>query len=75
LRHGEPVAPPALAAAGDAGDVSRLLRRIDGRGTGADRRRELSTATTATIDFTEALARATVDADRGFRHPGRAGRP
>lgn len=57
-------ASAALDAAGDTENVTRLLRRIDQRGTGADRQRMWWAGTEAASDFTDALAYATLAAGR-----------
>jgi carboxylate-amine ligase len=53
-------ATAALDAAGDTDHVTRLLRRVDERGTGADRQRTLWAGAEASIGFAEALASATL---------------
>ena len=58
---------PALRDYGDAETVTRLLRRLDDRGTGADRQRTLFTHAASTPAFITALARATLS---GYQ-PGR----
>jgi len=51
---------PALSDHGDTETITRLLRRLDDRGTGADRQRALFTSAAATPAFITALARATL---------------
>ena len=51
---------PALSDHGDTDTVTRLLHRLDQRGTGADRQRALFTSAASTRAFIKALARATV---------------
>ena len=51
---------PALSDRGDTATVTRLLRRLDDRGTGADRQRALFTSAASTPAFITALARATL---------------
>jgi glutamate---cysteine ligase / carboxylate-amine ligase len=51
---------PALSDHGDTETVTRLLRRLDDRGTGADRQRALLTSGLSTPAFITALARATL---------------
>ena len=58
---------PALSDHGDAETITRLLRRLDDRGTGADRQRALFTSAASTPAFITALARATLS---GYE-PGR----
>ena len=58
---------PALSDHGDTETVTRLLRRLDDRGTGADRQRALFTSAPSTPAFITALARATLS---GYE-PGR----
>ena len=62
---------PALRDHGDTETVTRLLRRLDDRGTGADRQRALFTSAASTPAFITALARATLS---GYE-PGRWRRP
>ena len=62
---------PALSDHGDTQTVTRLLRRLDDRGTGADRQRALFTRTESTPAFITALARATLSS----HEPGRWPRP
>ena len=62
---------PALSDHGDTETVTRLLRRLDDRGTGADRQRALFTSAASTPAFITALARATLS---GYE-PGRQRRP
>jgi glutamate---cysteine ligase / carboxylate-amine ligase len=49
---------PALNDRGDAQTISRLLRRLDQQGTGADRQRALFASGASSPAFTRALARA-----------------
>ena len=58
---------PALRGHGDTQTVTRLLRRLDDRGTGADRQRALFTHAASTPAFITALAHATLS---GYQ-PGR----
>ncbi len=62
---------PALRDHGDTETITRLLRRLDDRGTGADRQRALFTRGVSTPAFITALARATLS---GYE-PGRWRRP
>ena len=62
---------PALSDHGDTETVTRLLRRLDQRGTGADRQRALFTSAASTPAFITALARATLSS----HEPGRSRRP
>ncbi len=62
---------PALRDHGDAETITRLLYRLDDRGTGADRQRALFTSAASTPAFIKALARATLS---GYE-PGRWRRP
>ena len=62
---------PALRDHGDAETVTRLLRRLDDRGTGADRQRALFTSAASTPAFITALARATLSG----HEPGRWRQP
>ena len=62
---------PALSDHGDAETVTRLLRRLDDRGTGADRQRALFTSAASTPAFIKALARATLSS----HEPGHWRRP
>ena len=62
---------PALSDHGDTETVTGLLRRLDDRGTGADRQRALFTSGISTPAFITALARATLS---GYE-PGRWRRP
>ena len=62
---------PALSDHGDTETITRLLRRLDQRGTGADRQRALFTSAASTPAFITALARATLS---GYE-PGRQRRP
>ncbi len=58
---------PALSDHGDTETVTTLLRRLDQRGTGADRQRALFTSAASTPAFITALARATLSG----HEPGR----
>ena len=58
---------PALRDHGDTETVTRLLGRLDDRGTGADRQRALFTSAASPPAFITALARATLS---GYE-PGR----
>jgi glutamate---cysteine ligase / carboxylate-amine ligase len=51
---------PALKDHGDAETITGLLRRLEDRGTGADRQRALFTSGVSTPAFVTALARATL---------------
>jgi len=62
---------PALSEHGDTETITRLLRRLDDRGTGADRQRALFTSTASTPAFITALARETLSC----HEPGRWRRP
>ena len=62
---------PALRDHGDTETITRLLHRLDQRGTGADRQRALFTSAASTPAFITALARATLS---GYQ-PGRWRRP
>ncbi len=62
---------PALSDHGDTQTITRLLRRLDDRGTGADRQRALFTSAASTPTFITALARATLSG----HEPGRWHRP
>ena len=62
---------PALSDHGDTQIITGLLRRLDDRGTGADRQRALFTSAASTPAFITALARATLS---GYE-PGRWRRP
>ena len=62
---------PALRDHGDTETITRLLRRLDDRGTGADRQRALFTSAASPPAFITALARATLS---GYE-PGRWRRP
>ena len=62
---------PALSDRGDAQTITGLLRRLDDRGTGADRQRALFASAGSAPGFTEALARATLSGDE----PARGGQP
>ncbi len=62
---------PALRDHGDTETITRLLRRLDQRGTGADCQRALFASVASTPAFITALARATLS---GYE-PGRWRRP
>ncbi len=62
---------PALRDHGDTETITRLLRRLDQRGTGADRQRALFTSAASTPAFITALARETLSG----HEPGRQQRP
>ena len=62
---------PALSDHGDTETITRLLHRLDQRGTGADRQRALFTSGVSTPAFITALARATLSS----HEPGRWRRP
>ena len=62
---------PALSDRGDAQTITELLRRLDDRGTGADRQRALFASAGSAPGFVEALARATLSGDE----PARGGQP
>jgi glutamate---cysteine ligase / carboxylate-amine ligase len=64
---------PALSDHGDTETITGLLRRLDDRGTGADRQRTLFTSGISTPAFITALARATLSGDEPGRQ--RAGAP
>ena len=51
---------PALSDHGDTETITRLLHRLDQRGTGADRQRAFFTSAASTPAFITALARATM---------------
>ena len=55
---------PALSDHDDTETVTRLLRRLDDRGTGADRQRALFTSAASPSAFVTALARATLSRPR-----------
>ena len=59
---------PALSDSGDTQTVTGLLRRLDDRGTGADRQRALFASTGSVPAFVQALARATLSGDELARH-------
>ena len=63
---------PALRDHGDTETVTRLLRRLDDRGTGADRQRALFTRAASPPAFITALARATLSGHEPghWRRPG-----
>ena len=58
---------PALRDHGDTETITRLLHRLDDRGTGADRQRALFTSAASTPAFIKALARATLSGDERGR--------
>ena len=62
---------PALSDHGDTETITRLLHRLDDRGTGADRQRALFTSAASPPAFITALARATLSG----HEPGRWRRP
>ena len=62
---------PALRDHGDTETITRLLRRLDQQGTGADRQRALFTSAASTPAFITALGRATLSG----HEPGRRRRP
>ena len=62
---------PALSDHGDTETITRLLRRLEDRGTGADRQRALFASGVSTPGFITALARETLS---GYE-PGRWRRP
>ncbi len=62
---------PALSDHGDTQIITDLLRRLDQRGTGADRQRALFTSAASTPAFITALARETLSG----HEPGRRRRP
>jgi glutamate---cysteine ligase / carboxylate-amine ligase len=62
---------PALSDRGDAQTITGLLRRLDDRGTGADRQRALFASAGSAAGFVEALARATLSGDE----PAGGGQP
>ena len=69
---------PALSDRGDAQTITALLRRLDDRGTGADRQRALFASAGSAPRFVEALARATLSGDepaRGAQPNARSERP
>jgi len=62
---------PALTDHGDTETVTRLLRRLDDRGTGADRQRAVFTGGLSTPAVITALARATLSGyEPGRQRPG-----
>ena len=68
----------ALSDRGDAESVIRLLRRLDNRGTGADRQRAFFADAVSVPGFVDALARAALSGDgpASGRHPNAgSGRP
>ena len=60
---------PALKDHGDTQIITRLLHRLDQRGTGADRQRALFTSAASTPAFIQALARATLSGYEPGRRP------
>ena len=62
---------PALSDHGDTQTITRLLHRLDHRGTGADRQRSLFTSAASTPAFITALARGTLSG----HEPGRWRQP
>jgi glutamate---cysteine ligase / carboxylate-amine ligase len=64
---------PALSDHGDIETITGMLRRLDDRGTGADRQRALFTSGISTPAFITALARATLSGHEPGRQ--RAGAP
>jgi carboxylate-amine ligase len=60
---------PALSESGDAQTITGLLRRLDYRGTGADRQRALFASGVSPPGFVKALARATLSGDVPGRWP------
>ena len=62
---------PALSDHGDTETITRLLHRLDQRGTGAGRQRALFASAASTPAFITALARATLSG----HEPGRRHRP
>ena len=69
---------PALSDRGDAQIITGLVRRLDDRGTGADRQRALFASAGSAPRFIEALARATLSGnehDRGGQPDTRSERP
>ena len=66
-----PAAPDQAGLSGHGETITRLLHRLDDRGTGADRQRALFTSAASTPAFITALARATLS---GYQ-PGRWRRP
>ncbi len=67
---------PALTEHGDTETITRLLHRLEDRGTGADRQRALFTSAASTPAFITALARATLsgyEPARPWPQAGRAG--
>ena len=66
---------PALSDHGDTETVTMLLRRLDQRGTGADRQRALFTRAASTPAFITALARATLSGYEPGRWRGRCPGP
>jgi len=61
---------PALADHGDTETITGLLRRLEDRGTGADRQRALLTSGLSTPAVITALARATLSGHEPGRRPG-----
>ena len=66
---------PALSDHGDTETITRLLHRLDQRGTGADRQRALFTSAASTPAFITALARATLSGYEPGRAPARCPDP
>ena len=62
---------PALSDHGDTQIITRLLHRLDDRGTGADRQRALFTSAASTPAFITALARATLSGYEPAAAPAR----
>ena len=60
---------PALSDHGDTQTITRLLRRLDDQGTGADRQRALFTRAASTPAFITALAHATLSGHEPGRQP------
>ena len=59
---------PALSDHGDTETITRLLRQLGQRGTGADRQRALFTSAASTPAFITALARETLSGHEPGRH-------
>ena len=66
---------PALSDHGDTETITTLLRRLDDRGTGADRQRALFTSAASTPAFITALARATLSGYQPGPGSGRRAAP
>ena len=62
---------PALSDRGDTQIITRLLHRLDDRGTGADRQRALFTSAASPPAFITALARATLSGYEPAAAPAR----